>query len=1011
MFHFRPLQLVIVFALITGSIPAITPNPASSKQGDTSLSVKNTGGPASFTQAGTMSTLMPGIALAQGITAITASHYHTCALTNVGGVKCWGGNDWGQLGDGTTTDRLTPVDVSGLASGVMAIAAADYHTCALMDAVHGGGAKCWGNNASGELGDGTTTDRLTPVNVSGLANGVTAIAAGGGHTCALTSVGGVKCWGWNYSGQLGDGTTTNRLAPVNVSGLASGVMAIAAGKNHTCALTLGGSVKCWGWNIAGQLGDGTMTDRLTPIDVGELASGVAAIAAGFGHTCVLISGGSVKCWGYNLAGQLGDGTTTDRLTPVDVDGLANGVTVIAAGMDHTCALMDGDQGSGVKCWGGNYYGQLGDGTRMNRLTPVDVSGLASGVTSVVAGLRHTCALMDARYGGGVKCWGDNNYGELGDGTSVRQVTPVRVSGLTGGAIAIVAGWSHSCALTNVGGVKCWGDNSGSQLGDGTTTQRLTPVDVNGLTSTVTAITAGGSHTCALTSADGVKCWGVNYFGQLGDGTTMQRLIPVDVSGLTSGVIAIAADWDHTCALMDAAHGGSVKCWGFNGYGQLGDGTTTNRLVPVDVNGLTSGVTAIAAGGSHTCALTNAGGVKCWGFNGSGQLGDGTTTQRLTPVDVSGLTSTVTAIAAGGSRTCALTSAGGVKCWGYNDDGGVGDGTHTNRLTPVNVSGLTSGVAVIAAGGEHTCILMDVIYGGGVKCWGANFDGQLGDGTKIERPTPIDVGELIGRVTDITAGGYHTCALIDAVQGGSVKCWGFNRSGQLGDGNPIYRTAPVDVVGLGAYFISGQVRDSRNAPVAGVTISTTLGTALTDASGTYTVTNLSSGAYTIAPVGGYIFLPASRTINVPPDAIGQDFVAYTVFKEVTPNTVSAVNFGDVFTYTLNLITPNSSTFILSDHVPTYTSYISGSLVAPAGIAYDSLSNAISGTLDLTASVPSTVSFTVRVEITGTVDFAPLITNRACVYPEGSVLADCLWSNEVWKFTYVWPTYLPAILRND
>jgi alpha-tubulin suppressor-like RCC1 family protein len=714
--------------------------------------------------------------------AIAAGGLHTCALTTTGGVKCWGRNDSGQLGDGTTTDRATPVDVSGLTSGVSAIAAGDSHTCALTTT---GGVKCWGDNSSGQLGDGTTTDRSTPVDVSGLTSGVSAIAAGGLHTCALTTTGGVKCWGYNSSGQLGDGTTTGSATPVDVmdgSVPMSGAIAIAAGGSHTCALTTTGGVKCWGRNGFGQLGDGTTTDRSTPVDVSGLTSGVSAIAANSLHTCALTTTGGVKCWGDNVFGQLGDGTTTGRSTPVDVSGLTSGVSAIAAGFFHTCALTT--TGS-VKCWGLNDSGQLGDGTTTDRFTPVDVSGLTSGVSAIAAGDYHTCALTTT---GGVKCWGDNVFGQLGDGTTAVRSTPVDVSGLTSGVSAIAAGDDHTCALTTTGGVKCWGRNDSGQLGDGTTTDRSTPVDVSGLTSGVSAIAAGDYHTCALTTTGGVKCWGDNSSGQLGDGTTTDRSTPVDVSGLTSGVSAIAAGGFHTCALTTT---GGVKCWGGNGFGQLGDGTTTDRSTPVDVSGLTSGVSAIAAGVSHTCALTTTGGVKCWGGNGFGQLGDGTTTGRSTPVDVSGLTSGVSAIAAGDDHTCALTTTDGVKCWGRNFYGQLGDGTTTGRSTPVDVSGLTSGVSAIAAGGSHTCALTTT---DGVKCWGRNFYGQLGDGTTTGRSTPVDVSGLTSGVSAIAAGGFHTCALTTT---GGVKCWGYNSSGQLGDGLGVTeRTTPVDVVWLG-----------------------------------------------------------------------------------------------------------------------------------------------------------------------------------------------------------------------
>lgn len=354
------------------------------------------------------------------------------------------------------------------------------------------------------------------------------------------------------------------------------------------------------------------------------------IATGLYHSCALTSAGGVKCWGANSnstlsAGQLGDGTSLTRLVPVDVVGLSSGVVAVTAGAFHTCALTTA---GGVKCWGQN-FGALGDGTELHRLTPVDVVGLGSGVVAISAGGGHTCALTST---GGVKCWGAMGGYGLGDGTTQDRLAPVDVVGLAGGAAAIAAGNTHTCALTGAGGVKCWGGNAG-RLGDGTDQDSLIPVDVLGLGSGVMAITAGGSQTCAVTNAGGAKCWGNNVSGALGDGTTVNRRAPVDVTGLTSGVVALSAGDNHTCAVTSS---GGVKCWGSSLSGQLGDGAfNVDRLAPVDVTGLSSGVTAVSAGGQHTCARTSAGGVKCWGFNGLGGLGDGTTNSRAVPLDVVG----------------------------------------------------------------------------------------------------------------------------------------------------------------------------------------------------------------------------------------------------------------------------------------------------------------------------------------------------------------------------------------
>jgi alpha-tubulin suppressor-like RCC1 family protein len=665
--------------------------------------------------------------MTSGVAAVATGATHACALTTAGGVKCWGGNAFGQLGDGTTIIRLTPVDVIGLTTGVVAITAAQSHTCAV---TNGGGLKCWGSNSNGQLGDGTITQRATPFDVSGMTSGVIGVAAGNDalHTCALTSGGGVKCWGNNSNGQLGDGTTTQRTTPVAVSGLTSGVAALSTGSAHTCALTSSGGVMCWGDNSLGQVGDGTNTPRLTPVPVSGLAGGVAAITSGFLHTCALMTSGGAECWGFDVFGQLGDGATSSRSTPAAVSGLAHAVFAVSAGYDQTCAVTtDG----GAQCWGSDQYGQLGTGRTFLRPAAEDVAGLTSGVAALAVGSDHGCVVTAA---GGVQCWGQNYYGQLGDHTYSSRATPAGVSGLTSGIAAVTAGGFHSCALTGSGGLQCWGYNGDGELGDATIDTRSSPVGVVGLISGVAAVVAADLHTCALTSAGGVKCWGLNGSGQLGDGTTINRSTPVDVMGLTSGVVAVAVGpaADHSCAVTSA---GALKCWGNNNNGQLGDGTTTDRATPVDVIGLTSGVVAAAAGGTHTCVLTTAGGVKCWGNNGAGQLGDGTTTQRLTPVDVIGLPCGVSGVTAGSTHTCARTSSGGATCWGANYGGQIGDGTLNDQHAPVDVIGLTSGVTAVAAGYAHTCAVTTAVS---VKCWGNNKAGELGDGRPLQRSTPANV---------------------------------------------------------------------------------------------------------------------------------------------------------------------------------------------------------------------------------------------------------------------------------
>jgi alpha-tubulin suppressor-like RCC1 family protein len=349
------------------------------------------------------------------------------------------------------------------------------------------------------------------------------IASGANHSCAITSAGGLKCWGGNTNGKLGDGTAVDRKAPVKVTGLSSGVKAVGTGNNHTCAMLSTGEVRCFGSNNEGQLGNGNNTASKTAVTVSGLSSSAIALAVGRDHACVIVTGGDVKCWGANDGGQLGDGTHGSADTPLTVASIGRPAVALAAGSSHTCALLDD---ASVVCWGANDSGQLGDGTNDDRSAPTTVDGLPSGVTALSAGLAHTCALA----GGKVYCWGANDLGQLGDGTDTGSTSPVAVDGLDSAA-QLDTGASHTCVVDSGGMVSCWGAGASGQLGDGINASSTTLVQVDSLSAiTIVEVAGGGTHTCARTQGANVKCWGANTRGQLGNGTLISSPVPVAVSG-------------------------------------------------------------------------------------------------------------------------------------------------------------------------------------------------------------------------------------------------------------------------------------------------------------------------------------------------------------------------------------------------------------------------------------------------------------------------------------------------
>ncbi len=351
------------------------------------------------------------------------------------------------------------------------------------------------------------------------------------HSCALISGGSVRCWGDNFWGQSGNGTGADSATPVFVSAIGNAAE-IVSGYSHACARLDDGAVKCWGRNGAGRLGNGTVTTKeLAPVSVINLLDNVATMEAGAGMGCVVLANKTAQCWGGNNLGQLGDGTDTNRLNPVFVNGL-NNVSQVIAGNARTCALIGSGSDVGkVKCWGENSNGQLGDGSNINRLTPVFVHNLEN-VSFVSYGNNHACALIGGgAYAGKVKCWGDNYNGQLGDGTNINRYVPTFVVGLQGVA-KLSLGTNYSCAVISTGAdagkMKCWGLNTFAQLGDGTFQTKYKPVYFLATTDVILSSSSGYFHQCYVNSSSQVACIGNTLNGQSGYDENFH--LPRNVSG-------------------------------------------------------------------------------------------------------------------------------------------------------------------------------------------------------------------------------------------------------------------------------------------------------------------------------------------------------------------------------------------------------------------------------------------------------------------------------------------------
>ena len=692
--------------------------------------------------------------------------------------------------------------------GKPAIAAGGNHTIA----IKGDPLKSvwtWGDNERGQLGDGTTLMRSTPVQVPNLsADGV---GAGVSHSVALKTDGSIVAWGSNDFGQLGSTiSTTNVLSPTPLVPLIGTTLpvfsAIAVGANHTLALTVDGKVLAWGANTDGQIGLNPSLTAYSPIPQDMRLSGVKAIAAGGNYSLALMADDTVRAWGRN-----GD-TDSSSFNPASISGLGGGVMAIAAGSGHALALKQGK----VLAWGNNWAGQLGNGGTTASPSPVDASTLTD-VSSIGAGNSFSLAVQ----GGVVYAWGHNPAGQIGPETIRQQLTPTPVkidSSTTSQNIkALAAGGNHVVAMKFDGTLWAWGDNGRGQLGDGKLTFRQEPVTISVLSAPVNVF-AGAYHliskaAASALSSSALSFWGSNWKGQLGEPVATFKSAPTS-SAITATLIAAGAA--HTLA--------DVQSFGDNQAGELGrvpsGAPTPTWTASLGAVGGLGSPSHIAAGTRHSLASSGDGlSLLAWGANEAGQLGDGTLISVRTATTVSapsiliGLTK-IQSLAAGASHSVALVGtndaatppkvSGNVYVWGSNIFGQLGvSGTTTpptsfQNTTPLILCG-SNKTSAISVGWYHTAALCE----GGVWTWGSNSMGQLGHA--VDAATNAVSFPNGVTITKIATGAHHTLAMGNVAGTptvtGKVWAWGSNQYGQLGDSSTTNRSTPIEIVSSGATDIA------------------------------------------------------------------------------------------------------------------------------------------------------------------------------------------------------------------
>lgn len=721
---------------------------------------------------------------------LAAGNSHSLLLRPNGTLYAWGNNANGQLGNNSTVSSQTPLVVVLPAGKLFVqVATSNLHSLALAS---DGTVYAWGNNGNGQLGNNSTTQSTVPVAVTMPAGKqFVQVSAGGSHSLALASDGTLYAWGSNSFGQLGNNSTTQSLVPMAVTmPVGTQFVQVAAGGLHSLALASDGTLYAWGAGANGRLGTGSAADRGVPVAaIMPAGKRYVQIAAGSQHSLAVASDGTLYAWGRNSAGQLGNNSIVASSSPVAVVLPAGQLFVQVVGGDAYSLAVAAD--GTAYTWGNNGAGQLGNNSTTQSTVPVAVT-MPAGKQFVqgASGSAHSLALASD---GTLYAWGTNANGQLGNNSTTQSTVPVvAVLPAAYGYAQVAGGNSYSLGLRADGKAYAWGSNAGGALGDGTNTQRLVPVAVSQGAVPVdmrfAQVSTGFRHSLALAANGTLYAWGRNLEGQLGIGSTTNSNFPLTVSQgdipVGTRFVQITAGYYHSLAL---AADGTLYAWGLNSAGQLGDGTTTNRTIPVAVT-MPAGVrfVQVSAANAHSLALAADGTVYAWGTNFTGQVGIGTAAASLVPVAVSQgdipVGTRFVQVAAGSDHSLALAADGTLYAWGFNSNGQVGDNTTINRTAPVAVSLGAASVGtrfVRVVGGQfHSLALAadGTLYG-----WGLNSNGQLGDGTTIT-PRLTPVAESSRRTTwrGVASGPSATHSLGLGSEA-AVFTAGLNGNGQLGDG--------------------------------------------------------------------------------------------------------------------------------------------------------------------------------------------------------------------------------------